>query len=311
MQPANQERIGRPVRVVSIGFPPGLRLERIALLIEEQGVRGADLILLPETCRGQRDDTMETLDGPGIRALAALAAKHRTYIVYPIDRIDGKRRLNSAVILDRSGAVAGVYDKIYPFQGSEWAIEPPVSPGERACVFTADFGKVGIAICFDLNWPQLWHSLAREGAEMVVWPSAYSGGRALQAHAIQNHYPIVSATWIPDCRIYDLDGDEIAHDENNRGDGLNVTCATLDLDRCIFHFDFHHPGKLQQLIEEHGDSVETEKWLPREAWFVLKAKRPGVSARELARENGFEELRDYIRRSGSEISARRAASAAP
>jgi hypothetical protein len=44
-----------------------------------------------------------------------------------------------------------------------------------------------------------------------------------------------------------------------------------------------------------------EKRMNREAWFVLKAKRPGVSARELARQYGLEELRDYINRSRREI----------
>jgi hypothetical protein len=47
--------------------------------------------------------------------------------------------------------------------------------------------------------------------------------------------------------------------------------------------------------------VEREKWLPMEGWFLLKAKRPGVSARELARKYGLEERRPYINRSRCEI----------
>ena len=46
---------------------------------------------------------------------------------------------------------------------------------------------------------------------------------------------------------------------------------------------------------------EIEQWLPREQWFVLKAKRPGVSARELANRYGLEELRDYVARSRRDI----------
>jgi predicted amidohydrolase len=309
-QPACIERTGRPVRVVSIGFRPGFSLGEISAWVDQEAARGADLIVLPETCRGQQDapaSTLETLDGPTIRSMAALASTHRTYIACPIDRIGGAR-YNSVVILDRRGAIAGVYDKIYPFSAQEWAVDPPVAPGNRACVFQADFGKVGVALCFDVNWPQLWHEFAEHGAELVIWPSAYSGGRPLQAHATQNHYSIVSATWVPDCRVYDIDGAEIMHEINNRRDGRNVSHVTIDLDRCIFHFDFHHPEKLNKLLEDHGDSIEREKWLPLEAWFVLKARRPGVSARELARQCGFEELRDYIRRSGSLIAARRTAS---
>jgi predicted amidohydrolase len=90
-------------------------LEQIAGLVDKEGARGADLIALPETCRGQNSRSQEGLDGPTIKALSALASKHRTYIVCPIDRRDGERRLNSAVLLDRQGQVAAVYNKIYPY----------------------------------------------------------------------------------------------------------------------------------------------------------------------------------------------------
>ena len=80
------QNVGRPVRAVSIGFKPGLPLERIAELVDQEGARGADIVTLPETCRGQDDKSRENLDGPTISAMAALAKKHRTYIACPIDR---------------------------------------------------------------------------------------------------------------------------------------------------------------------------------------------------------------------------------
>ncbi len=107
-------RVGRPLRVVSIGFKPGLSLQQIAGLVGQEGARGTDLIVLPETCRGQNDQSPEGLDGPTVSTLAGLAARHRTYVVCPIDRKDGSRRLNSAVLVDRRGQITGVYDKIYP-----------------------------------------------------------------------------------------------------------------------------------------------------------------------------------------------------
>jgi predicted amidohydrolase len=302
-------RIGRPVRVVSIGFRPGRTLEAIAGLVDRQGATGTDLIILPETCRGQDQSTMETLDGATIRTMAALARQHRTYIVCPVDRLHRGRRLNSAAVLDRRGEIVCVYDKMYPLVGHECVIDPPVSPGRTPRVFQADFGKVGLAICFDVNWPGLWQRLADQGAELVVWPSAYSAARAVQAHAINHHYYIVTATWIPDCRVFDIDGSELVHDHGNAGD-TNVTAVTLDLDRAIFHFDFNHPGKLEKLLEDHGESVEQDKRLPMEAWFVLQARRPGVSARNLAGQYGLEELRPYIRRCQSALDKRRMGPAA-
>jgi predicted amidohydrolase len=265
----------RPVRVASIGFRPGMSLETIAALVDKEGARGADIIALPETCRGLNAHSGEDLDGPTVSAMAQLARKHKTYVVCPIDRRTAGRRFNSAVLLDRAGRVVRVY--------------------------TTDFGRVGLAICFDVNWAPLWQHLSDQGAELVIWPSAYSAGRSLESRAIDYNYYIVSSTWVPDCLVYDIDGELLVHDHGNQGKDTNVTRVVLDLDRCIFHQDLNRGQKLDKLLSERGDDVEQEKWLPMEGWFVLRAKRPGVRAREIARQYGLEELRPYINRSRREI----------
>jgi predicted amidohydrolase len=294
-------KIGRPVRAVSVGFHPGLPLDRMVELVDEAAKQGADIVALPETCRGQDGKSQEPVDGPTVSAMAALAKKHATYIACPIDRKDGGQRFNSVVLLDRRGNVAFIYDKMYPVWQAECVKTPPVRPGTSVGVYQADFGRIGFAICFDVNWAPIWQRLADLGAELVVWPSAYSAGRSLQAQAVNYNYYILSATWKADCLIFDIDGEQMVYDQKNRGDGTNVTRATLDLDRCIFHQDLNLPEKLEKLLREKGDDVAREKWLEMEGWFVLKAKRPGVSARELARQYGMEELRQYINRSRCEI----------
>jgi len=118
--------VGRPVRAVSIGFKPGLPLEQIAALVDQEGARGADIIALPETFRGESGRTQEPLNGPSISTIGALASKHRTYIVCPINRTVGDGYFNSAVLLDRRGQIAAVYDKMYCF-----AIEKDAESGQR------------------------------------------------------------------------------------------------------------------------------------------------------------------------------------
>jgi len=289
--------IGRPVRVVSIAFN-NKPLDTIVQVIEKEAPRGTDIIALPETWRGQKQP--ESLDGATITAIAALAKKHRTYIVCPIDRTDGARRLNSAVLLDRAGKVACVYDKVFPYW-SEYDLKPPVTPGLEAPVHQADFGRVGMAICFDSNYPEVWKRMADQGAELIIWPSAYSAGTTLQAHALINHFYIVTSTLRHDCIVYDITGEELLYEKST---DINVSRITLDLDRGIYHKDFNVP-KRARLLKERGGDVMMEKELDREAWFVLKAKRPGVSARQLARQYGLEELRDYINRSRREIDTMR------
>ena len=245
------EKIGRPVRVVSIGFHAGQHpLEWIVNQVDQEAARGTDIIALPETFHGQAANgtSAETLDGPTINAMSRLARKYRTYIVCPIDRKEGKQRFNSAMLLDREGRVACVYNKIYPVWGEE-CMDHSVQPGSVVCVHQADFGRVGLAICFDVNWSPLWEQLSNQGAELVMWVSAYSAGRSLQAQAISYNYYVVSSTWIPDCRVYDLDGEQLVYDTNNQGNGKNVTRLTLDLDRCIFHQDLNRPEKIGRLLK--------------------------------------------------------------
>lgn len=295
------ETVGRPVRIVSLSFS-NEPLAVVRDLVDAEAAKGVDLVILPETWRGQKDGTMEALDGETTQAMAALARKHHTYIVSPIDRLDRGRRLNSAVLLDREGQVAYIYDKVYPYW-SEFDHKKTVEPAGKAGVYQADFGKVGFAICFDVNFPEVWKSLADQGAEIVVWPSAYSAGTTLQAHALNHHYYIVTSTGTRDAVVYDINGQEIFYQKSK---DINVARVTLDLDRGIYHQNFNI-AKRDKLLREHADEVVQEQWMDREQWFVLRARCPRVSARALAKQYGMEELRDYIDRSRRQIDDMRGA----
>jgi predicted amidohydrolase len=279
-------------RVVSLGFHQD-PWARVVKQVDEEGMRGADLIVLPETCNDQSRDQPETLDGPTVAIMAELACRHNVYIVCPIDRQQDGFRLNSAVLLDRKGDIVYVYDKVYPYW-SEFDANPPVDVVNSVPqVVETDFGRLGIAICFDVNFPDVWQALATGGADLVVWPSAYSAGRALQAHALNHHYYILTSTFTRDCIVYDITGEEILYEKS---EGLHVTRTVLDLDRGIYHENFNIE-KRDQLLADHSDTIEMEQWLEREQWFVLRSPDPDVSARALAREYGLEELRDYKARS--------------
>lgn len=287
-----EQKVGRPVRIVSIGFKDTQPLEAIVKRVDEEGALSPDVIILPELCRGQNQKSEEPLHGPTVTAMAALAKKHKTYIAVPIDRRDGARRLNSTVFLDRSGQVVCIYNKVFPYW-SEFDVHPPATPGDATHVYHADFGAVGFATCFDVNFPEVWRRLADQGAELVIWPSEYSAGISLQAHAINHHYYIVSSTQTVDCLAYDITGEQLLY---NQGIDFNISHITLDLDRGIYHENFNLE-KRDKLLREHPHDVVQDQWLRPEQWFVLRAIRPGVSARQLAHEYGMEELRHYIQRS--------------
>jgi beta-ureidopropionase len=292
--PADQ--VGRPVRITCISFPNGLSVSEIAEHVDKAGTAKVDVIALPELCRGQGDDSWEDIHGPTVTAMAALAKKHKTYVVCPIDRRNKNVRLNTVVLLDRSGNVACVYDKVFPYW-SEYDVHPPADVGDDAQVYRADFGLLGFATCFDVNFPEVWRRLSDKGAEVVIWPSAYSAGASLQAHAINHHYYVISVTQTIDCLVYDITGEKLSY---TKSDKVNVATATLDLDRGIYHQNFNI-DKRDKLLKERAADIEQEKWMELEQWFILKAKRPGVSARELAKQYGLEELRHYLDRSRHSI----------
>jgi predicted amidohydrolase len=285
-------KIGRSATIVSMGFRPKTMPEVKALVLSEVQT-GCDLILLPETCIG--NDTLVSLDGTEVAEMAEIAAKYKTYIVFPVFRNGGRTgRLNTAIMFDRAGKIVSTYDKVFPYW-SEFDMTPPATPGDDAPVVETDFGKVGIAICFDANFPEVFKRLSILGAELVLWPSAYSAGMSLQAHAINYNYMIVTATMVPDCLVYDITGQEIYYQKGSEG-GVNISRVTVDLDRCIFHENFNISGR-DLMLKDHAGDLESDLWLPREQWFTLRATRPGVSARVMAAEHGLEELRDYKKRS--------------
>jgi predicted amidohydrolase len=292
------ENTGRPVRVVSISFQ-GNDFSEILKIVDQEGAKGTDLIVLPETWRG--DKLIETLNGETITELSILAKKHSTYIISPIERKEGESRFNTAVLIGRDGTIVGSYDKAYPYW-SEFDLNPPVQPGKKGVpVFETDFGKIGIAICFDANFPEVWQALRDKGAEVVFWSSAYSAGSQLQAYALLHHYYIVTSTYTKDCQVYDITGNRIL---DEKSDNITIARITLDLDRGIYHENFNME-KLDNLLKIHGEEVEKELSLPREQWFVLRAKKPGISARLLAKKFGMEELTVYQDRSRNEIDKKR------
>ena len=292
------DKTGRPVRITSLCFE-GIEFRKILKIIDEEGAIGTDIIVLPETWRG--DKYIETIKGETITALSELARKHRTYIISPIELKEGKHHYNTAVLIGRNGDIIGCYNKIYPYWG-EFDLVPPVEPGIKTPpVFETDFGKIGMAICFDSNFPEVWQVLKDKGAEIVFWSSAYSAGSQLQAYALLHHYYIVTSTWSKDCQVYDITGQRII---DNSADSITVTRLVVDLDRGIYHENFNM-DKLNKLLQTHGNEIEEEIHMPREQWFVLKAKKPGISARSLAKEFNLEELTDYQLRSRQEIDKRR------
>ncbi|MCL2158652.1 MAG: carbon-nitrogen hydrolase family protein [Oscillospiraceae bacterium] len=290
------ERIGRETKITSISFSQR-PLDEFIDIVRDEAKKDCDLIVLPEACTG--NDVIEPLCGDSVKRISEIAAQNSVYIVFPICRkTETIGRLNSSILIGRSGEIVGVYDKVYPFW-EEFDLDPPASIGTEAPVFETDFGRVGMAICFDANFPEVFKRMSLGRAEIILWSSAYSAGMSLQAHAINHNYVIVTSTLCSDCIVYDITGQEVYYQKKNYGEVL-INHLTVDLDRCIFHTNYNW-DKREKLLKDYAGKIESDIYLERESWFTLRAVVPGVSARETAAKYGMEELTAYKNRSLVEI----------
>ena len=164
--------------------------------------------------------------GPVTSRVADFARKHYCYVICPIVTTSDNRFYNSALLIDRQGSIAGAYHKVHPvdseIQNGEGIIPGPI----RAPVFEADFGKIGMQICFDANWFESWAYLKEDGAEIVFFPSQFPGGRILNFHAWKNNYYVVSSTG-EDARIIDISGIDIESSSFQIG----YTWGTINLEK--------------------------------------------------------------------------------
>ncbi|NLF32352.1 MAG: carbon-nitrogen hydrolase family protein [Planctomycetes bacterium] len=191
-------------------------IERVAAEAERKYPgRGADLIALPESAvnsgkRGAPPVRSVELEGPILDTFGGLARKHNTYIVLPMSlATDRKRGIyhNAAVLIDRTGGVAGIYRKVHVVAHIMTDIlEGGMTPGEDFPVFDCDFGRLGIQICYDVCYADGWEALAAKGAEVVVWPTASPATAAPARHAARGEYFVVSAPWRDNATIFEPTG---------------------------------------------------------------------------------------------------------
>lgn len=272
-------------------------LKHVAKLMETAFSYEPDLVCLPEafataSVRKPLEELAEPLDGPIVKAMAEMAREHGSYIVCPLYTKRGGGIYNSAVVLDRSGDVVGVYDKLHPVTSSHdyTVFEEGVTPGSELKVFDLDFGRVGVQICFDIMFPETWRELAEKGAKMVVWCSAYNGGFALRAYAYLLRYYVVSSVRTDKSVVVDPLGNVVAETDALK----NIAVAELSLDYAVAHYDFNYSVP-DWIMRKYGRRVEVRSSRD-DALFLVESRDPSLTVEQLQREFGFEPVDAYVRR---------------
>ena len=262
-------------------------------MLDAAGQQRPDLAVLPETFMAAGlpshdiHSVAQPIPGPAFDAVADCARRHAMNVVAGFFLSDGDRVSNVAALIDRSGKLAGVYSKTHPTEGE---IEGGVTPGVGARVFDTDFGRLGLAICFDINWSSLWSAMKRDSADAVCWISAYEGGLPLQAKASLHEMPIITSVWPYHARVIDRTGRILA--QTSRWSRLAV--QHLSLDKRVFHTD-KQAHLLLPIQVRYGDRVRVESFT-EEHIFTVESLSPDLEVEEVIREFGLVEFGAYLAR---------------
>jgi len=177
-------------------------------LVAEAAGRGCVFIALPENFaflrrEGNPIPCAQGLDGEIVETVRELASRHRVPILAGTfaEVIESDPRVyNTSALISETGEIAAVYRKIHLFDvdlgesgGGVFRESAFTSPGEEVVVAETAFGKVGLSVCYDVRFPELYREMASRGADWITVPSAFAPetGKVhwevlLRARAIEN-----------------------------------------------------------------------------------------------------------------------------
>jgi len=192
-------------------------LAQAEALGEEAVGKGADLVAFPENMAFLREGAAfpepEGLEGGLAQRLRRLARRWRRHVLAGSipEKVEGdaaSRIYNTSLLLTPKGEVAAVYRKLHLFDvnvpgRAVFEESRLVAPGKEVVVADTPLGKLGLSVCYDLRFPELYRRLARAGAQVLFVPSAFTAytGAAhwtvlLRARAIENQCWLVApAQW--------------------------------------------------------------------------------------------------------------------
>ena len=188
-------------------------LETADRLVRDAASRGAELVVLPEKwnllAEGERMAAgAQSLDGATISWAGAIAAELGIELVAGsiVERSpEQEKPSNTSVHIDREGRIAATYRKLHMFdvevEGVSYAESDHEQPGDEVVVSElADGTKLGMTICYDLRFPELYRELSARGAKVISVPSAFTLATTrdhwevlLRARAIENQCFVIAA----------------------------------------------------------------------------------------------------------------------
>ncbi len=144
----------------------GNNVEKIKKYIGLAKKAKADIVCFPESCIKKRGTLLIT--DKFIKSIREECKKYSIWCIITEDiKVDKKKTFNISILIDRQGKIQGDYKKINLYGDN-------TESGHKVRVFKTDFAKIGIAICWDLSYPDLFIKMRKKGAEIVFCPAMWN-----------------------------------------------------------------------------------------------------------------------------------------
>jgi deaminated glutathione amidase len=196
------------------GIDPAANAAALVTMVEQAATGGAAMLFTPEMSGlldGDREraraHVVAEAEDPVLAATREAAAKHGVWVHLGSLALkgEGEKFLNRGFVIDGTGAIRAHYDKLHLFDvdlatGESWRESNTYCRGERAIVADTPIGRLGLAICYDMRFPDLFRALSDAGATVLAVPAAFTRptGQAhwhvlLRARAIEAGAYVIAA----------------------------------------------------------------------------------------------------------------------
>jgi predicted amidohydrolase len=241
-------------------------LDAVVGMIREAGEKESDVVLFGEyanlfhrsTSAKKEDYRADEIPGPFVHAVAENARKYRVNVAIPLfGRLNGETS-SFVVYLDRSGTIAGWYQKTHPTIAER---KLGMVPGNELNIVELDFGRIGTMTCMDIEYPEVAQTLMLRGAEVLFFPHVQAGWGEVdwelryRTRAVDTGLPVVSACygypegeWRPG-KMLGRSG-VIARDGGILGDlGRSIGTITCEVDLAVGRrTEFYFPAQLERTL---------------------------------------------------------------
>lgn len=172
------------------GIDPAANAAAIVEMVGRAAEQGADMLFTPEMAgyldrnRARAADTLRSeADDPVLNAVREAAARHGLWVhlgSLPLKEEGGDGRwVNRSFMIDDKGGIRARYDKIHLFDvdlatGESWRESSVYRPGEEVVAVDTPWARMGLSVCYDMRFPDLYRALTNAGATMLLMPAAFT-----------------------------------------------------------------------------------------------------------------------------------------